>query len=276
MMISGKHILITGGSSGIGKHLAGKLLEHGNKVVIASNNSASLEQTVGELKNISSHIFFCSVDVSSTDSVHALAEFVLRHHDCPDILINNAGFATYRTFEESPITEIEQLVQVNLLGAMRCTHSFLPAMIARGHGSIVNIASIAGKLVMTPNGVYSASKHALVAWSEILKYELARFNIDVSVICPGRVETAFFDHETFRTRISRSETQLTIPIEVVTQKTITAIEKKRFLTFIPSYYGLLIWLINTFPLLTKPFYGKLLSSRIEDIYHTKDKKLSAE
>jgi short-subunit dehydrogenase len=268
-MIAGKHILITGGSSGIGKHLAGKLLECSNKIVIASNNPADLEQAASELKLISAEIYSYRVDVGNSESVQMLASSVLREHGCPDILVNSAGFATYRTFEESPINEIEQLVNVNLLGAMRCTHAFLPAMIARGNGTIVNIASIAGKLVMTPNGVYSASKHGLVAWSEILKYELARFNINVSVICPGRVETAFFDHETFKTRVPRSETQLTIPIEVVTQKIISAIEKKRFLTFIPAYYGLLIWLINTFPSLSKPLYGRLLSSRINDIYLAK-------
>lgn len=268
-MISGKHVLITGGSSGIGRHLAGRLLECGNKVVIASNNPTHLERVASELKSISCELFFYKVDVGNIDSVHVMAESLLREHGCPDILVNNAGFATYRTFEESPIDEVEQLVNVNLLGAMRCTHSFLPAMIARGHGSIVNIASIAGKLVMTPNGVYSASKHGLVAWSETLKYELARFNINVSVICPGRVETSFFDHETFQIRAPRAETQLTVPIEVVTQKIISAIEKKKFLTFVPSYYSLLIWLINTFSYFSKPIYGRLLSSRIEDIYLTK-------
>ena len=181
-MISGKHILITGGSSGIGRHLAGKLLEFSNKVVIASDNQAELERTASELKNISPQIFFYQVDVGNNDSVRLMVERLLQERGCPDILINNAGFATYRTFEESSLEEIERLVSVNFVGAMRCAHSFLPAMIARGHGSIVNIASIAGKLVMTPNGVYSASKHGLVAWSEILKYELARFNINVSVI----------------------------------------------------------------------------------------------
>jgi short-subunit dehydrogenase len=261
--------LITGGSSGIGRNLAGKLLECGNKIVIASNNPAALEQAVSELKSISSNIFFYKVDVGNLDSVRLLVEASSRKHGCPDILVNSAGFATYRTFEESPMDEIEQLVNVNLLGAMRCAHSFLPAMIARGYGTIVNIASIAGKLVMTPNGVYSASKHGLVAWSETLKYELGRFNINVCVICPGRVETAFFDHETFRTRVPRSETQLTIPIEVVTQKIISSIERKKFLTFIPSYYGLLIWLINTFPFLSNPLYGRLLTSRIEGIYLAK-------
>ncbi len=272
-MISGKQVLITGGSSGIGKHLAGKLLEHGNKIVIVSNNLAGLEQAAGELRNKSPQIFFYKADVGDADSVRAMAESVLRDHGCPDIVINNAGFATYRTFEESPIEEIEQLVNVNLLGAMRCTHSFLPAMISRGHGTIVNIASIAGKLIITPNGVYSASKHGLVAWSEIMKYELARFNINVSVVCPGRVETAFCDHETFKTRLPRPETQLTTPIEVMTQKIISAIEKKRFLTFIPSYYGPLAWLINAFPSIFMPFYGRLLSNRIDDIYRIKDHTL---
>lgn len=268
-MISKKNILITGGSSGIGKHLAGKLLESDNEVVIASNNLYNLEQTAKEFKKISPKIFFYYVDIGNTESVHNMSEALFREHSCPDILVNCAGFATYHTFEESPLEEIEQLVNVNLLGAMRCTHSLLPMMIARGYGSIVNIASIAGKLVMTPNGVYSASKHGLVAWSETLKYELARFNIDISVICPGRVETAFFNHDSFRTRSPRSEIQFTVPIEVVTQKTISAIEKKRFLTFIPSYYVLLIWLINTFPYLLKPIYGRLLTNRIEDIYKQK-------
>ena len=167
-MITKKNILITGGSSGIGKHLAASLLKNNNRVVIASNNHSGLEQAFNELRNISSNIFFYFVDVNSVDSVRSLSETFLHEHECPDILINCAGFATYRTFEESPIDEIERLVGVNLLGAMRCTHAFLPMMTARGSGSIVNIASIAGKLVMTPNGVYSASKHGLVAWSETL------------------------------------------------------------------------------------------------------------
>ena len=223
-----KTCLITGGSSGIGKHLAGKLLKSGNRVVIASNNLYNLEQVVTEFKDLSPNIFSYHVDVADIASVHQMSEILIQEHGCPDILVNCAGFATYRTFEETPIEEIEQLVNVNLLGAMRCTHSFLPMMIAQGHGSIVNIASIAGKLVITPNGVYSASKHGLVAWSETLKYELARFNINICVICPGRVETPFFDHETFRLRAHRTETQLTIPIEEISKKIVAAIEKKSF------------------------------------------------
>jgi uncharacterized protein len=268
-MISKKNIVITGGSSGIGKQLASDLLRQNNKVIIASNDLHKLECARQELSNISPDIDSYYVDVSDLNSVRDFVDKVIFNHGCPDILVNNAGYATYRTFEETPIDEIEHLVSVNLLGAIRCAHFFLPAMLAQGHGSILNIASIAGKMVITPNCTYGASKHGMVGWSEALKYELSRFNINISVICPGRVETAFFDHETFRTRAPRVETQMTIPIEIVSKKIIEAIEKRRFLTYIPSYYGFIVWLINVIPFIIKPIYGKLLSSRIETLYHTK-------
>jgi uncharacterized protein len=268
-MISGKFILITGGSSGIGKHLAGELLRSGNKVIIASNNPSGLGEAAKDLREISPNLFHYLVDVGNTASVQEMFETLLQEHGCPDILVNCAGFAMYRTFEETPIDEIEQLVSVNLLGAMRCTHFLLPAMIARRHGSIVNIASVAGKMVITPNSIYCGSKHGIVGWSEALKYEISRFNIDISVVCPGRVETNFFDHETFQTRAPRTETQMTVPIETVSKKIMEAIEKRRFLTYIPSYYVFVVWLLNTIPFLTKPIYGRLLSSRIDTLYRTK-------
>lgn len=264
-MISNKFILVTGGSSGIGKHLAGELLKNGNQLAIAANDELSLEQATKELSVISSSIYSYSVDVGDTSSVQVMRDKVIRNQGCPDILVNCAGFTSYRTFEDSPIEEIERIVSVNFLGALRCTHSFLPHFIARRTGIIVNIASIAGKLVMTPNGIYSASKHGLVAWSEALGYELSRFNIDVLTICPGRVETAFFDHETFKTRAPRAETQLTIPIERVSGRIISAIEKRKKLSYIPFYYAFIIWAINTFPFV-KPLYGRLLSNRVEDLY----------
>lgn len=264
-MISGKSILITGGSSGIGKRLASDFLQSGNKVLIVANDEIGLEQATNELLGISSDIYGYSVDVGNTSSVQAMRDKVTRDHGCPDIIVNCAGFTTYRSFENSSIEEIERIVNVNFLGALRCTHSFLPMLIARRIGVIVNIASIAGKLVMTPNGIYSASKHGLVAWSELLGYELSRFNIDVLTVCPGRVETAFFDHETFKVRSPRAETQLTIPIEKVSKRIISTIEKKRKLTYIPFYYAIIVWMVNTLPFV-RSVYGKLLSNRVEDLY----------
>ena len=96
-------------------------------------------------------------------------------------------------------------------------------MIAKSSGQIVNVASIAGRLVITPNCTYTAAKHGLVALSEALRYELGYFGIKVNVVCPGRIETPFFDHETFQQREKRPETKYTVPIEKVSRGIIRAI-----------------------------------------------------
>ena len=108
------------------------------------------------------------------------------------------GYAVYYTFEQMPPEEIHRLFDVNLVGAALVTREFLPDMIRAGGGDVVMVASIAGRIPMTPCGVYSASKHGLVALAELLQIETARFNIRVHVVCPGRVETDFFSHESFQ------------------------------------------------------------------------------
>jgi len=261
-----KLILITGGSSGIGKQLAMDLLKSGEKVIIVGEKAARLDRAVKELSAISPKIFGQCCDIGNDDDVFRLKEQVFKTHGCPDILINNAGFAVYRTFEETDPKEIDRLVQVNLLGAMRCTHAFLSEMISRKHGTIVNMASIAGRIIITPNATYGAAKHALVAWSEALRYELARFHIQVNVICPGRVETPFFDHETFQNRAKRPETRFTISLEDISRATWRAIAKDQFITYVPWTLGMLVWLTSAFPFLVKPIYGRLIRARIESIY----------
>ena len=261
-----KLVLITGGSSGIGKQLAADLLASGAQVMIVSERPDHLAQAIEELSLISAKVFGIRCDIGDCKSVMHMQEQVLSKFGCPDVLINNAGFATYRTFENSAIEEIERLVSVNFVGAMRCTRAFLPFMIARRNGAIVNMASIAGRLVLTPNGTYCAAKHALVAWSETLRYELAHFNIQVNVICPGRVETPFFDHETFKSRAQRPETRYTITLEDISKATLRAITHNHFMTYVPWTLGLVVWLTNTLPFLVKPVFRRLILSRIKSIY----------
>lgn len=261
-----KLVLIVGGSGGIGKQIASDCLRNDWRVLICSDNSGQLDQALAELKQISEDCASIECDIADTQSVLSMTEQVLIEEGCPDILINCAGYATYRTFEESDWTELEHLVQVNLLGAMRCVKGFLQPMISRRSGIIVNMASIAGRMTLTPNGTYSSSKHAMVTWSEVLKYELARFGIQVNVICPGRVETSFFDHETFKTRAPRAETKYTITVEQVSKATLQAIARNRFMTYVPWTFGLMAWAINTFPWLVKPIYNRLLQSRLNSYY----------
>jgi short-subunit dehydrogenase len=266
MPLEGKLVVVTGGSSGIGKHLAADFLRRGARTILVSRDQARLQQAARELAEIGPRVDVVTCDVGDVDSVGQMGAEVLSRFGCPDILINNAGFASYRTFEQMELREIEALVSVNFLGALRCTKVFLGAMVSRRTGAVVNIASIAGRIPMTPNGTYSASKHGLVAWSETLRYEVSQFGLSVSVICPGRVKTNFFDHPTFRERRTRREMRQNVPLEKVSQATFDAIAHRRFLTYVPTSLGLLVWAANTMPVVVKPLYRRLMQRRVKDLY----------
>src|SRR5437588_11382926 len=128
-------------------------------------------------------------------------------------------------------------MSVNFAGAIRVTKGFLGGMIKRGSGHVVNIASIAGAIALTPCGLYSAAKHGMMAWSRCLAPEVARFGIDVTVVCPGRVETNFFKHETFQTRLHRKETGITVPMETVVDATLDAILRRQPALYVPRHSG---------------------------------------
>lgn len=263
---AGRRVLITGGSSGIGKQVAADLLRKGAHVGIVADDPDKLDKAASELQQISSNVWSRACDVAVLDDVRAMARDYRQSVDAPDVLINNAGYAVYYTFEQTPAEEIQRLFQVNLVGAALVTREFLPDMIRAGGGHVVMMASIAGRIPMTPCGVYSASKHGLVALAEILKIETARFNVNVHVVCPGRVETDFFAHESFQTRAHRPESARTIPIELVSHAVTAAVARNRFMTYVPWYYGLLAWLAAAAPWVFKPLWHRLMSSRVEDLY----------
>jgi short-subunit dehydrogenase len=171
----------------------------------------------------------------------------------------------YQAFEEMDLEEIARLIQVNFAGACFVTRAFLPSMAEAGRGHVVMMASIAGRLAMTPCGIYSAAKHGMVAFAETLRAEVSRHGIGVHVICPGRVETDFFQHQTFVQRAPRPEAQRAIPVESVARATIDAVGHDRFLTYRPRVYGLIVWLAQTMPLLSRPLLQRLMRARVASL-----------
>jgi short-subunit dehydrogenase len=264
-MFEGETVVITGGSSGIGKSLARAFLRAGAEVTIVGNQPERLQQALEELKAISGSVTALPCDVSDLRQVRELVGQQEKVR-APGILINNAGFATYTPVEQSSSEEIASLIGVNLLGAMYCTREFLPGMIARGGGRIVNISSVAGKLVITPNATYCAAKHGLVAWSEALSAELHRFGIGVHVVCPGRVETPFFDHPTFKARPPSRVTSFRVSLDKVTQATMQAVQQNRFLTYVPRSFGLAAWLTGLAPGASRRLVARVNRSRIAALY----------
>ncbi len=266
-VFSGKKVFITGGSSGIGKGLAADLLKRGAHVGIVADHPDKLESARVELSRISPSVDAFVCDVADLTQVRRAAAAFIARCGPPDVLVNNAGYAVYRTVEEMESEELQRLLAVNLVGAALVTREFLPAMIAAGRGHIVMVASIAGRLAMTPCGPYSVAKHGMVALAETLRAELDRFGIRIHVICPGRVlETDFFLHDTFVRRAPRPETAWTVPLERVSRAVSTAIERDRFMTYVPWTYGLLVWVARTFPFLFGPLWRRLQRARVESLY----------
>jgi short-subunit dehydrogenase len=261
-----KLVVITGGTSGIGLALATELGNLGARIVLLADKEASVSRARADLsaRGIVAHAFVC--DVGVPESVADACGRVLAAHGTPDILINSAGFAIYRTFEQEDPAEVERLMSVNFAGPIRVTKAFIGGMIKRRSGHIVNIASLAGLLPITPCAVYGAAKHGTMGWSACLAPELARFGIDVTVVCPGRVETGFFEHETFKRRPHRRETELTVAMEVVVAAALDAIVRRQRTRYVPHRYRLFAWFYHALgPLVQRPF-DKLLRSRVEDLY----------
>jgi short-subunit dehydrogenase len=258
-------VLVTGGSSGIGKHLASVYLARGDQVMLVAEGPEKLARAVAELGGPGAGVHGFACDVADGAAVARMAAEVLARHGCPDVLVNNAGYAVYRTFDQSPPEEIVRLIDVNLTGALRCIRAFLPAMMARGSGHVVNVASVAGIMPITPCAAYGAAKHGLVGISETLRFELQDQGIQVHLVCPGRVKTAFFDHETFRLRPHRPETDRTIPIEEVSRAIVEAVERGRFRTVLPRTLGFVAWARGLFPAAADLLLGRILRARVREI-----------
>ncbi|WP_347156761.1 SDR family oxidoreductase [Pontibacter chitinilyticus] len=188
-------VLITGGASGIGRLMGQLSLERGiRQLVIWDVNAANLQQTAADLQAHGYTVFPYLADVADAQSVQLTAEQVLNEVGVPDILINNAGMVVGKPFAEHTYNEIKQTLDINTLGPMLVTRAFLPEMLARGSGHIVNIASAAGLLPNPRMSVYAASKWAVVGWSENLRLELEASypNLHVTTVTPSYIDTGMF------------------------------------------------------------------------------------
>lgn len=262
-----KTIFITGGSSGIGYALAERIVQFKPKaIVLLSHEKQKLDAAINCLKQTAvTTVEFDAykADIGNSEETRTACKEMIARFGAPDILINNAGYAHYLMFHEMSDEEIVRHADVNLIGAMRVVHALLPAMRAAKKGQIVNVASIAGHMIITPNLVYGAAKHGMVAWSEGLNLELAGDGIFVQTISPGRVLTDFFRHESFQKRVAGSETRLTVSMKKIVDISINAIVKRKKLTIVPQYWSFIAWALRSFPIIVKPLYHHVLRKRID-------------
>jgi len=178
--LSGRTAVVTGGASGIGRASAELLAGAGARVFVAD-----LEECDGPGE-------FVRTDVTEDDAISALADSVLARGGAPAVLVNAAGWDRFEPFLDNSLEFIERIVRINLLGAVKVTRAFLPAMVEAGAGKIVNVASDAGRVGSTGETIYAGAKGGTIAFTKSLAREMARYPIHVNCVCPGPTDTPLF------------------------------------------------------------------------------------
>jgi short-subunit dehydrogenase len=195
MELRGAVVVVTGASSGLGEATAMRFARAGSRVVVAARRLERLEAVAGRIRANGGAALPIACDVTARDDVTGLAERTLEAFGRCDVVVNDAGIPGGGWFRELTVERIERVVRVNLVGTMLVTKAFLPTMLERRRGHVVNVASLAGRFASPGIAVYGATKHGVVAFSESLHYELRPFGILVTVVNPGFVSTEGFPQD---------------------------------------------------------------------------------
>jgi len=178
--LEGRVAVVTGGASGIGRATAELLEAAGARLFVADLNESDAP---GE---------FIRTDVTDDAAIGTLSETVLARAGAPDVLVNAAGWDEIRSFVDSDFEFMERIVQINLLGCMKVTRCFLPAMLEAGRGKVVNVASDAGRVGSSGETAYASAKGGVIAFTKSVARETARAPLHVNCVCPGPTDTPLF------------------------------------------------------------------------------------
>ncbi|MBN8782032.1 MAG: 3-ketoacyl-ACP reductase [Sphingobacteriales bacterium SCN 48-20] len=187
--LKGKTALITGASRSLGKATAIALAKEGVNIAITGRDTKKLEETATELRALGVNVTYAAFDVANQEAVNAGIEKIAKQFPQIDILINNAGIAGLGSVEEMPTAKWEEIIQVNVLGVYYVAKAVIPLLKANGGGDIINVASTAGLKGSANYSAYSASKAAVMRFSESLMLEMRKENIRVVTLTPSTIAT---------------------------------------------------------------------------------------
>jgi NAD(P)-dependent dehydrogenase (short-subunit alcohol dehydrogenase family) len=182
--------IVTGAASGIGKAIAAELVHRGSLVVVADLDGAAAQRTADKL---GASAVAATVDVADADGMRALVDGVVAEHGHLDVMVNNAGIAIGGLLEELDERHWAKAIDVNLRGVINGVTAAYPHFLAQGSGHILNTASLAGLIPAPAMLPYTTTKHAVVGLSTALRAEAASRGVQVSVLCPGFVDTPLLD-----------------------------------------------------------------------------------
>ena len=185
-MLNGKTALITGGGRGIGREIALTFARHGARIAVSARSVEQVEQVASEIGN---NAIALVCDVADSESVTRMFSDMRERLGDADILVNNAGIAESATFVNTTDELWHRHLSINLSGTFYCTRAGLPAMLKKGWGRVINVASIAAKTGAPYVAAYTASKHGVLGLTRTIALEVATTGVTVNAICPGYVDT---------------------------------------------------------------------------------------
>jgi short-subunit dehydrogenase len=187
--------LVTGASSGIGRELARRLAAEGARVALVARRADELEAVAREIRAAGGEAVALPCDVSMREQAEAACARAVAALGPIDVLVCNAGYGHHRPFVDWDVADMERMLRVNYLGALYFAKALLPGMLERRRGWLVFVASVAGRIATPLESAYAATKFALVGLAGALSLEVEDAGVHVLTVCPGVIDTPFFDAE---------------------------------------------------------------------------------
>lgn len=249
MKINDKLVLVSGASSGIGAATAKAMVNAGGRVVLLARRKEALDQVVAEITSTDGQVWAYSVDLADADAVTAVAKQITEKLGIPDIIINNAGAGRWLFVDETSPVEAVEMMAVPYFATFNVTHAFLPAMLMRNSGHIVNISSVGSRFVWPGATAYLAARWAVRGFTEALRADLAGSGIGVALYESALVTSPYWKHNLgSRERVPKmAELIPAITPEQAANAIIRGVEKNKRLIVLPFMLKLIYWLYAVFP-----------------------------
>lgn len=253
MTFKGKTIWITGASSGIGEALAHAFVQEGAHLILSARNRTKLEQVKNKCLDYrpTARIFVLPLDLEQQNVLSTKVKQVLAHFQQVDMLVNNAGVSFRGLAKDTLLSVDERVMNINYFGTIALTKALLPHFIEQKQGQIVVISSLTGKFGTQLRTAYAASKHALHGFFDSLRTELLPYNVKISLICPGFVQTNILqtaltaDGTPFNDQTKEKNKRM--PADVFAQKALKAIAQQKAEVYIGGWETVGIYIKRFFP-----------------------------
>lgn len=256
--LAGRKVFLTGAGSGIGRATAIAAAREGAQLFLTDVDQGGLLATVDEIRTEGGDVAYAApADVADHDAVAAMARAITEEHGAMDVVMNVAGISSWGTISSLPHETWRKLVDVNLMGPIHVLEHFVPPMVESGRGGhVVNVSSAAGIIGMPWHAAYSASKFGLRGVSEVLRFDLAKHRIGVSLVCPGGVDTGLTETieiagvDKASPRFNRARARFrkrAVSPEKAAEAILDGIRRNRYWVYTSNDIRLVHWLQRYFP-----------------------------